>query len=733
MTGVPSRPTACGSVGSAIGQRLANAGFLVPTLIFSLRTAAAGFAALLVGYALGLDHPQWAAMSAWACSQITREHLLSRGIYRVGGSVVGVGYAVLLVLIAQDSILSLALGLAFWGALCAFVGNLQRGYMGYGCMLAGYSASMVVLLHHGPASGIGAFAGDRMLTVLVGVFSALCISWFFAPRRQASVLIAQSRQAVAQVLGAAVAQLRQQPSVDSMKLAHLQAQLAQVDELLELYPEGSRTAGRTARAVRWQQHHALEFVYQLAQWDAEHAVEGPTPADITNGTHGTNVMWRTHTAASAQVAQTLEAVEHALNQPPSVDPEAVATLHQTLRSAAEACDALRASTHAPSASADALLSALHALLRATHLAAVAEQADLGRRHGAGAEAPAVQDAIPHAPVHRDWVGARQAGLRAGSVLLAFGLLWAATGWPLVAFGMLGLSVMLLVFSGSENPQRTMVFVLRGQVLGALLALLCQALVWPLAQSGWMMVWMVLPFALAAALLFAHKRTAAGGLDISMVMYILLAPMYPNTLDLGHSVGLALAIVAGPALAWLGYAYIFPTNAQQRMRTLAQTMVMEVPALAARLVGESTQPSPEPPHSGLTAGTSDGVGVEGHARRNHRMLRLIRWAEKTHAPDRAHIAQMGLALRLIESSMLELHRWHRNASQNAPALRRAARQAELTLRYMARWNPTEASPITRNKAAHAWEALAQHTALPPPLAAKVRSVAQVHLPALYPPG
>ncbi|MEG2048208.1 MAG: FUSC family protein, partial [Comamonas sp.] len=233
-------------------RALTACGFHLPALVFALRTALAGFVALAVAYALGLEHPHWAAMSAWASSQPMREHLLSRVIYRFSGSVVGVAFAVALVLVAQDSLWVLAVGLALWGALCAFLGNLQRGYMVYGCMLAGYSAAMVVLLHHGPADNIWAFAADRMLTVVTGVLAALCIGWCFAPRRKAAVLIAQSRQALAAVLDATVARLRGQAAPQGLDNASLLVRLAEVEELLELYPEGSRTARNTSKAMHWQ-------------------------------------------------------------------------------------------------------------------------------------------------------------------------------------------------------------------------------------------------------------------------------------------------------------------------------------------------------------------------------------------------------------------------------------------------------------------------------------------------
>ena len=187
-----------------------RAGFNSQVLVFALRTALAAFVAFVVAKAMGLEHANWAAMSAWASSQPLREHLLSRGMYRFAGSLLGVIYAVGLVLLAQDNLWLLALGLAVWGALCAFWGNAQRGFMVYGWMLAGYSAAMVVLLHHGPAASITDLAWDRMLTVVTGVAAALCVSWCFAPRRKAMVLIGQSRQTLAQVLQAAMAQMKQE-------------------------------------------------------------------------------------------------------------------------------------------------------------------------------------------------------------------------------------------------------------------------------------------------------------------------------------------------------------------------------------------------------------------------------------------------------------------------------------------------------------------------------------------
>lgn len=686
---------------------LAARGFYVPTLVFALRTALAAFAALAIAYALGLEHPHWAAMSAWAASQPMREHLLSRGIYRFAGSVVGVAYAVLLVLVAQDSLWVLAVGLSLWGGACAFLGNLQRGYMVYGCMLAGYSAAMVVLLHHGPAVGVWALAGDRMLTVTTGVMSALCISWCFAPRRDALLLISQSRQALAQVLQAAVAQLRRQPEPEGLGAAGLQAGLARVEGLLDLYREGSRTARQTTTALHWQQHQAMELVYCLAQAQ-ERTVPGAAgeqeapAAPAPDGDAGT------------ALPAALDALCRALRQPPA------ASLAPALREAIRTCEAAVQQFRDARAKVPIVLNALYLLLQEMRRAEHAEQSDLPR--DARVPRPAAHRTEQRAdplPLHRDWVGARQAAIRAGGTLLVFGALWAATGWRLVAFGMLGLSVMLLVFSAFENPHRTVAYVLRGQVIGAALALACQWLVWPWVHSGWAMVWTLLPFVLLAALAFAHKRTAAGGMDINMAMFILLAPVFPYTVNIGASLSMALAVVSGPALAWLVYRGIYPTNALHRMRTLAQMMVAEVPALAQRMVHEG-KPSLQP---AMPAGF-------WQARLHHRMLRLARWSEKTHHDSGQQLAQMGLALRFMQSAMLELQQWRRDTVLATPGLRRAERQAELALRRTARWG--QARPQTdagAKAAAQAWQALSAQQDLPSALAAQARHIAQRDLPVL----
>lgn len=91
---------------------------------------------------------------------------------------------------------------------------------------------------------------------------------------------------------------------------------------------------------------------------------------------------------------------------------------------------------------------------------------------------------PHHPVilHRDWVGARHALIRAAGTMLLLGAAWVLTGWSGGPFVLLGTSVMISLFSTFDNPAEIMRHVLVGQLFGAAAALACRWLVWPFATS-----------------------------------------------------------------------------------------------------------------------------------------------------------------------------------------------------------------------------------------------------------
>jgi uncharacterized membrane protein YccC len=154
-------------------------GFDLGRMRYAFRTAIGACIALAIGWAIGLEHPQWSAMTVWAASQPMRGHLLEKCLFRLGGTVIGTVVGVGLVLAMQVNPWLLVLGLSLWVALCTYVGNVQRGFLAYGALLSGYTAAMVSLLDSAHPDQVFLLGADRLATIALGVIVAALIGYFF--------------------------------------------------------------------------------------------------------------------------------------------------------------------------------------------------------------------------------------------------------------------------------------------------------------------------------------------------------------------------------------------------------------------------------------------------------------------------------------------------------------------------------------------------------------------------
>lgn len=208
---------------SALAGRLTQLGFDVPRLGFAGRTALASCLALALAWLIGLEHPQWSAMTVWAVSQPVRGMLVEKSLFRALGTLVGTLFGVLLVLFTGDNLALMLIGLSLWIGLCVGVGNLLSGLVAYGTLLSGYSASMVALLNtQQPAGQIFLLGTDRLLTVLTGILVGLLVGLLFTPRSAEDTLSGRVRRSTAQVLQAMAARFA---GTDSTPRAQLSQRL----------------------------------------------------------------------------------------------------------------------------------------------------------------------------------------------------------------------------------------------------------------------------------------------------------------------------------------------------------------------------------------------------------------------------------------------------------------------------------------------------------------------------
>lgn len=577
--------------------RAADWGFDSARLRQHLRTAFAACIAVLAAWGLGLEHPQWAGMTVWAASQPLRGQLLEKSFFRTTGTIIGTAAGVVLVLVANGDLLWLVTGLAVWMGICAGLGNLQRSFASYGTMLAGYSASMVALLDNGNPAHVYDLGWDRLFTALTGVAAALIVGWLFTPVGAEIPGDDKVRRLCARLLrdiaAASQAAVRGQSALSPKDMAERLAVMAAIEEGLDPHAAGSQRSRRAVRALR----RLINTQISALLWLRDSTGKTINP-------EFTAEQAQAMTAALEQAAKLLE------TQPA---PLAAINAIATAREAA-----------AGWGHANEILGNIGLALQAHFVAA--SDLPLPANHRAR-QLPVV--------LHSDWVGARRAMLRAFSAIFVVGLIWVVTGWHGGAFMLLGLSVMITVFSSFENPAVTMRFVILGQAMGAGVALACQWFAWPFASSQLQMVLMMLPFILIGALLFSHRRTMVAGYDCNMVILLALSPHFPYKLDYGHSLSMAFAIVTGPLAGWLAYRFILPVTVQGRLDGLRAMMVHELQDMAAT-----------PLHA-------RDVRV-WRARLYHRLLRLVRASEKISAPAVQEAADCGLAALRVGKAVLILH-------------------------------------------------------------------------------
>lgn len=588
-------------------------GFEPARMRYALRTALACCLAVMLAWLMGLEHPQWSGMSVWAASQPLRGQLLEKSFFRFAGTVSGTIVGVILISALQVHPLLMITGLALWIGACTWIGNLQRGLVAYGTVLAGYSASMVALLTTSHPDQVFQLGADRLATVLTGVVVATVVGYLFAQRTEEADLRGRTTRLLRDLLRHLAAP--PQAGLDDQRYL---SRFAAIEDDLDPHSAGSVRSRRETRTIR----AVLLATVPLLLRDSSAAVDPQTTVRLSH-------------AADALDQGDLFAASDIL--------------------AADDTPELREILHN-------LAAALHAW---------------SSTPGTRPEQPAQVKAFP-VVLHRDWIGAREAGLRAGGAMLLFGLIWFVTGWAAGAYMLLGLSVMISLFSSFESPTITMRHIFIGQLTAVIAAILCRWWLWPHADNEWQQILLLFPFILMTPLFIGHQKMAIAATDFNMVFLLLSQPHYPLTGDMQSSIILGLAVLTGPLTAWAGYQLVFPINLQRRQQHLLEMMLRDLASLAT---------------------TSHALDQEliWRARIYHRVLRLVRVSERLARAD-ARAQTIGRSVLQVAHAALRCHELqHTPGDCDSPSRRRAI---QLTL---ARLTQIERRP---QRVASAFEQLAR---------------------------
>jgi uncharacterized membrane protein YccC len=160
---------------------------------FAAKTTASALIALLVAFTFNLDQPYWALLTVFVVSQpLQSGQVLAKSLYRIIGTVIGAGVALLFVaLFAQERVLFLG-ALALWIGLCAFGSQYARNFAAYSFVLSGYTAAIVGI--PGALDPDNAFytATGRVTEICLGIIVAATMHHIVLPNS----LIGPLRQAI---------------------------------------------------------------------------------------------------------------------------------------------------------------------------------------------------------------------------------------------------------------------------------------------------------------------------------------------------------------------------------------------------------------------------------------------------------------------------------------------------------------------------------------------------------
>jgi len=217
----------------ALRDQLSGRGFDLPKLKVHLFLAIAAYVALLLARSLGLDHPQWAAITVLVTALPSRGQMIEKNIYRLLGTLVGAGTGIAILKMTGGTPLWTAVALTLFSGVCLFLGNLQRSFRSYGTVLAGYTAIIVAMADTSHPELIADAAMQRSCTIFVGLFVGILAGIAVFPSTRWDEMRSKTRSLLADMLHQSAINLQSDEAEKlganyrlTVKAAELMAQIA---------------------------------------------------------------------------------------------------------------------------------------------------------------------------------------------------------------------------------------------------------------------------------------------------------------------------------------------------------------------------------------------------------------------------------------------------------------------------------------------------------------------------
>ena len=495
-----------------------------PAVGFALRTTAASLVALYIAFLLNLDDPKWAPMTVWIVAQSSRGMSLSKGQYRILGTIVGAVAAVAMVaLFAQVPELFILI-LALWLGLCTALATGLRNFRSYGAVLAGYTAAIIAFDSISSPVEVFDIAVARVIYIALGIMTEAVFTTIFAP-------------------GAPLQETRNR----------LATYLRQVADLCARALRGQANTSGFQRLLTGALELDVAAEYAAASSSSVRSgfghLRGASVAMLTQMAVAQSL--REHLAARLDldeplVEKTAVALD-AIGSASPVDPTAIAALRVDVRAALSTTAADRGHNIPPRLP---ILDHLDRLLEAAHDALMRQALFSDEK------APSSRLKLSFHVDHRDAV---QNGLRTFVAIIVGSWFWIATAWPAGPSFIVILGVICALFATRPNPVIGGMGFLKGGLVAVLAAAICNFAILPMLSDFTELAVVIGIIMFATGLAMRNARTAALATSFAFLFLDLISPDNTSRVDAASFLNGALALLLGVGAGVLVFTLLFPSN------------------------------------------------------------------------------------------------------------------------------------------------------------------------------
>ena len=503
---------------------------------FAVRTHIAAMVALYIAFALQLDSPVWAWLTAWIVAQPTPGMALSKGLYRFVGTIIGSIFGIVLIaLFAQTpELFVLALSLLVGG--CTVVSCLLTNFRSYASALTAYTAAIIASDAINTPDQVFFIAMARASCILLGIASVLVFTSIFAPHRSAATARAKLLTALKDAAERTVYSWKGTIEGRFKIGRKLLGELIELDTVIEY-------ATAESANFRIQGNHARSLVAHLFSLiSARRALD----------THLMRCGWPKNDALEIFHEVIIDFLHE---MPARLDRGEVDELITGLGEVRVQLDRLKPEDD--TVSSDDLVSERFVIDRLDDLlanlgGALEEWSDI--IHGRFAVVPRLTLNF-HRDVRAAWIN----GLRAFVAVLITGAFWIGSAWVNGPGALVFVSVMLSIFASAPRPDKIGWAFFYASIPATIIGLLCKYLVIS-GGNGFEYFTVVMSFfLLPMGLVIAYPPTSLYGVAYSFVFLGVLAPTNPQVYDLSNSINSGLATILGTLFGTLAYILIFPPD------------------------------------------------------------------------------------------------------------------------------------------------------------------------------